>query len=398
MGGLRFFTRLIGYLKIIVLARLISPTEFGLFGITLLVLSFLEVVTEIGVNAFLIQEDKDFKKYINSTWTVSILRGFLIFLTIFILAHPIAFFFKTPNAYKLVLLTSLVPLLRGFINPSVVKFYKELKFHKEFYLRTIIYFFDAAVAIFFTLLIKKAEALILGILTSAFFELSLSWLIIKPRPAFEIDKLKIKKVLGRGKWIALAGFFDYFFNHGDDITIGRLMDSFSLGIYQMAYKISILPITEVADVFNKVSFPVFTKLKKDIDNLRKAYIKTTLTVFILVIPFGILLFFYPREIVLLFLGESWLSAVNVLKVLALFGVVKAIITPSFSLFLSVKKQKYFTTYSLLSTLGLGVSIIPLVKAYGIVGAGISACIGLFVSVPLVFYYSIKILKNRKIIF
>ena len=124
MGGLRATTRLFAFIKIAILARILSPSQFGLFGIALLILSLLETLTETGINIFLIQEKEELEKYNDTAWFVSIIRGALISGLIFIFAKLIVIFFRSPDAYSLLLLISLVPLLRGFINPAIVKYQK----------------------------------------------------------------------------------------------------------------------------------------------------------------------------------------------------------------------------------------------------------------------------------
>lgn len=251
---------------------------------------------------------------------------------------------------------------------------------------------DAVVTVVLAFITKSASSFVWGLIAGVAAEVVISFLLVAPKPRLDFSFEKTKLVLGRGIWISLAGFFDYIFNHGDDVVVGRLLNTASLGIYQVGYKISTLPITEVADVFNKVAFPVFVRIADDKDRLRRAYFRSTIAVALVTIPFGIILFLFSESIVLLLLGDGWLAVVPVLKVLSVFGVVRAISGPSSALYLSVKKQEYLTGYTLLSILGLGVTIIPLTSRYGIVGAGISAIVGLFVSLPLMMYYSWKILK------
>jgi lipopolysaccharide exporter len=74
MASLRGSTRAIAYVKIAILARLLGPEEFGIFGIASLVLALLEILTETGINAYLIQEEGKIKKYLNTAWVVSIIR------------------------------------------------------------------------------------------------------------------------------------------------------------------------------------------------------------------------------------------------------------------------------------------------------------------------------------
>lgn len=140
MSGYRVITRIIAIVRTGILARLLFPDQFGAFGIAALVLSFLEIMTETGINMFLIQEGKDIDKYLNTAWVISIIRGTIISTTIFLLAKPISIFFNSPSSYELLILISLVPFIKGFINPYVVKFQIDLAFNKEFLYRTSLFF------------------------------------------------------------------------------------------------------------------------------------------------------------------------------------------------------------------------------------------------------------------
>jgi O-antigen/teichoic acid export membrane protein len=177
--------------------------------------------------------------------------------------------------------------------------------------------------------------------------------------------------------------------------VGRILGTTSLGLYQVAYKISSLPISEVADVAARVTFPVYMKISENRKRLKGAFYKTLLAVSVLVIPFGLIIFFFSREIILVILGTQWLEAAPVLKALSIYGIIRALINPSLTVFLAVKKQELVTLITFISVLGLAASIVPLVIKFGIMGAGISTIIGSLVSLPFVVYYSWKVLSDIK---
>ncbi len=87
MGLLRIFTRSLALIKIAVLARILLPAQFGIYGIATLVLGLLEMLTETGINIFLIQQKEKVDEYVDSAWVVSIIRGFIIGVSIFILSN-----------------------------------------------------------------------------------------------------------------------------------------------------------------------------------------------------------------------------------------------------------------------------------------------------------------------
>src|SRR3990167_1370921 len=180
MGLLRGSTRAITFVRLAILARILTPAQFGVFGIASLMLSFLEIITETGINIFLIQEKRDIKEYINSAWMVSILRGILISILLFGLAPFIVDFFNSPESERVIYIIAFVPLIRGFINPSIIYIQKDIQFHKEFYLRLVLFAVDASVAVFAAFITRSAESFAYGLIASAFLELFLSFVFFKP--------------------------------------------------------------------------------------------------------------------------------------------------------------------------------------------------------------------------
>ncbi len=123
----------------------------------MLVLGLVEIVTETGINIFLIQR-KDINEYIDTAWIISICRGFFIALSIFLLSDVIAKLFMIPSATNIIRLTSVIPLIKGFINPSEVKFQKELMFNKEFYFRSLLFLTDFVFAVSLGILTRSIES------------------------------------------------------------------------------------------------------------------------------------------------------------------------------------------------------------------------------------------------
>jgi len=394
MGALRVAIRGLTIVRLAILARLLSPYEFGLFGIAVLMLALLETVTETGINVFLIQKEGELKDYVSSAWLVSILRGVLISAVLLAFSGLISTFFNSPNALPLIMLIAIIPFLRGFINPSEIKFQKNLEFNKEFALRLSCFLVDAVVSITLSIITGKAIALVWGMAAGVVAELFISLVFIKPRPTFKFEKLKIKNVFNRGKWVTISSIMQYFFSNGDNITVGKILNTSALGYYQMAYNVSMLPVTEISNIFYTVSFPVFTRFSDDLKRLKMAFIKVTLLVSVLVIPVGLILFFFTTPLVSLVLGDKWLPIVPTLKILTFAGVIRAVTGIVPAVFLAVKKQEYVTVSALLNFVGLAVTIVPLVMKFGIIGAGYSVIFASFLSVPLLIYYCSRIFRSE----
>lgn len=389
MSGFRISTRLISIVRIAILARILSPVEFGLYGIALLVLAFIEILTETGINFVLMQEEKKLEEIVDTAWILSIARGLVIGLIIFISAPYVASFFNASSSLPLILGISIVPIIKGFINPAEIKFQQQLEFNKEFFFRFVIFLVDSLVAITVALITYSAFSLIVGLIMGAITEVILSFLLIKPIPCFRFNKKIMVGILHKGKWLTLAGIFNYLFQHLDDIVVGKVLGVHALGLYDAGYKLSLVPITEVGDVVSKVTFPIYVKIGGDIKRLRTAYMKTVGGITLLVVPLGVLFFIFPEPIISILLGEKWISAAPALKVLALFGMIRAILNSASPVFFSIKKQKYVTVITLVGFISLALCIYPLITLYGIVGAAFAALIATLVTVPVISYYLYK---------
>lgn len=395
LGTNRIIIRGISLLRIAILARILSPLQFGIFGIASIMLDVLEIFTETGINIILIQNKENSDKYISTAWIVSIFRGFIIFSVIFLLAPFISVFFNAPSALNIVRLISFVPLLRGFINPSVAKFSKDLHFHKEFYYRSSVFLVEAIISIFLVIIYKSPVGMVWGLIAAAFFEIFFSFIFASPRPKLEFDKSIFKNVVGRGKWITLGGIFNYLYQNLDNMTVAKILGPASLGFYDMAYRISLLPITEVADVIGKITLPVYVKISEDKERLRKAFFKSLAVISILIFPLGLVLLLFPNSIISIALGNKWLPAAPVLQLLAIFGILQALLYPMMTLLLSVHKQRICTFINFVNFIGLVVTIIPLTLAYGITGAAFSSIIGALVTFPGAIYFTRKELVKNK---
>ncbi len=393
MTGLQVLIKAVAVGKIAVLARILSPDQFGSYGIALLILGLLEVLTETGINIFLIQEKDNAEQYLDSAWVVSIIRGSLISLLIVLTAPFIMNFFKTSNTLNLFLLIAGVAFVRGFINPMEVFFQKKLEFMKVFMFQGGLYLIDAIVAITVALLTHSESAMIIGMLSAAFVEVILSFILFKEKPQIKFEKEKFMKVVHSGKWITGAGIFSYIFQNIDNAVIGKVLGTTSLGFYQQAYSVSTLPVSGVADIFNKVMFPVFVKISGEINELKKVFYKVLVVIFSLALIFGLIVLFFSQPIILVFLGPKWLVIEPALKILAVFGILKSILNSSYSLFLSLKMQKTIMTAELCGIIGMGIVVYPLVMKYGIVGAAYSTLIAVICSFPVVIFSLRKIFHN-----
>src|SRR3989339_573343 len=391
MSLLRIAGRGITIVKTAILARILSPVDFGQFGAATLSLSLFEVLTETGVNQALIYSDNKVEELVNPAWTVAIIRGAVISILIALSAWPVSVFFSDTHLIKLILVLSLVPLIKGFINPMTVEFIKELKFEKEAMFRLTLLIIDGLTAIISAVFLKSALAFAIAMIIAGAAEVILSFLYFKIRPRLSFSRKYLTEIMNYGKWVTLSGIGYWFSAELDDFVAGKAFGMKTLGIYQAAYKISTLPVTEIAGSVNQVSFPVMSKLKDDRLRFWKIFMGSIGVIGGIGMIGGLVLWIWPREVVLILLGDKWLEAVPLIRILAVFGMVRSVESGIQPVFLATGRPKVATIGNFIKVITLILGLFFL-SPFGIEGVAWAALLSGVVVIPF-YVWQLGILGN-----
>lgn len=377
--AMRFVGRGLAVVRMIVLARLLAPEDFGLMGIALLSLATLETLSQTGYHASLIQKDTDVRGYLDTAWTVSVVRGIVLFLVLSLAAPLIAVFFNTPSAVSIIRIVALSLLLNGFRNIGMIYFEKELELNKKavFELSAILTNFLVALTLAFFL--RNAWALVWGDLAANSVRLVLSYFIHGYRPRLKIEKEKLIELFSFGRWIYFSALLVFLVTKGDDFFVGKMLGAAALGYYQMAFMISNLPTTEISHVISSVTFPAYAKMQSDIGRLHDAYMKVLQVTIFIVMPFAGVLLVLSGELTNIFLGEKWLAIVPVIQVLAVSGLVRAIAATTGPIFHGLGIPAVDTFWQVIRLIVLICAIYPLSMHWGLNGVALAVLLSISVS-------------------
>ncbi len=394
----RILSRALSFIRIIIVARILAPDDFGLFGLALLSLSILETFSQTGFGAALVQKKGRIKEYLDTAWFVQAIRGMVIFLVLYFSSSFIASFFNNALLVPLVKVIGITILLKGFINTGLHYFNRELKFDKLFFYEMFSTAVDFSVTVVLAFLLRNVWALILGLLAGTIVRLFLSYILHPYRPGLNFDFHKAKELYSFGKWIFITSILLFLVNQGDDLLVGKVVGIAALGFYQMAYRISNTPTTEITHLISGIVFPVYSKLQDKLDYLRKGYLKTLELVLFFSFPLTVFILFFAKNFTLLFLGEKWLPIVLSMQVLVFWGLIRSIGACTGPLFNAVGRPE-ITTKMIFIKLVLMLSIIfPLTYKLGILGAAIAVTVSGFITRPITDYILIKTLKCRLIVY
>ena len=390
--ALRITTRLFGLARTIVLARLLAPADFGLFGIALLAMSALETFSQTGFNAALVQKKKDTKPYLDTVWTVQVVRGMLLALIAFAIAPYVAVFFDATAAKPILQVIAFSVLLAGFGNIGLIYFQKELEFHKTFIYQLSGALADMGVAISAAFLLRSVWALVFGLLAGNVVRLVLSYFIHPYRPRIRFNRQQFKQLFGFGKWILGSSVLVFLITQGDDIFVGKLLGATALGFYQLAYRLSNMPATEITHVISQVTFPAYSKLQDDIPKLKEAYLKVLQLTAFLSFPIAGLIFVLAPDFTRIFLGQKWMPSVPAMQALALAGLVRSISATTGPVFQAVGEPGVITKWQPARLFVLFALIYPFTVRWGILGTSLAVILSNSVSAA---GFTVKVVRVTK---
>lgn len=366
--ALNISARIFQLLTAILLARLLSPRAFGIVAIGMLIIVGLRRFSMLGLDdALIYNQDSNIDRYLNTAWVMNGARGVVLSALLFFSAPFVASFYDEPVVAAVLPVMALGPLVFGLKNPGIVYFKKDLVFHKQFVYDVsgeAAYFF---VALAYALWDPSPWALAYGYLARNVIRTGLSYVLHSYRPWPTFDLELAREMFDYGKWITGGSIANYVRNEGDDHFVGWLLSAGSLGIYQMAYRLSNAPATEVTHVISTVTFPAYSEMQDDLEQLRAAFYKTVRIAAFLTTPMGIGIAVVAPTFVRAVLGEQWMPMVLPMQILAVYGIVRGFVSSYGSVWRATGNPDYLLKLQVVSIVLMAIPIYPATVAYGLAG-------------------------------
>jgi O-antigen/teichoic acid export membrane protein len=297
-----------------VLARLLSPSEYGTLGIVTVFISFFNILSDIGIGVAIVQNQTLTKKDISDIFKISIfLSGFLALL-FFFLSYGIAWYFGSP---KYIPIGQLLSISVFFSSLSVVPKNLLAKSRSFKLLGSIEVIVAVITGVCVVILAKMGwsyySIVWRSILTSIImFSLYVYFSKLTLINGFALDGFR---KIARYSFFQFAfNFINYFSRNLDNILIGKFMGNQILGIYNQSYQLMMYPVANLTHVITPVLHPVLARFKDQPKVIFEEYMKLVNLLVMIGIPVSIFVFFASDEIISVLLGAQWLAVIPILKI------------------------------------------------------------------------------------
>jgi PST family polysaccharide transporter len=368
----RWGERLLDLLSIVVLARLLSPEDFGLVAIAASIVAIVQGLSDFDVDKALIRSSDERRDLFDTAWTLSTLRGLLAAL----LMAAIAAVLPDRRVSLVLFALAATPLLKGLSNPRFVLFERGLVFSRLAGQTLAAKLVSVAAALAVAYSTRSHWALVVGILAGSLTSLALSYLLRPYRPRWSWSRGS--EIFAFSGWMSATTFVTALSMETDKIIVGRLLGVAEAGLYFMTQRIGVLPTRELISPLQRILYPSFSEIAADRERLRRIVAESVNVFASLGLPAGFGFALVANDVVPLLLGDDWLAIVPLLIVLVPFLGLRGILSMTLPAVMALGETRLLFRVSAIYALVHIPAFIAGTAAYALPGAiGSIVVAGLF---------------------
>jgi O-antigen/teichoic acid export membrane protein len=300
-----------------VLARLVSPDQFGLVAATVILITFSEIISDCGIGAALIQRARLTDEHIRTAFTLTALLSIAVWVCVALGAPAIASFFRLPELTPLIRVGGLTFVIRSLTVGDFL-LARRMQFRALAMIELVSYAGYAAVAVLLAARGWGAWALVDGQVSAAVIYTTLLWVVVPHprRPCLARDAAQDLVSYGGGQFLGRIG--NWIAMQGDNFVVGRTLGADALGLYGRSYAMMSLPANLFGQVANEVLFPALASVQHEREKLRVAFRHSSAVLALLALPASIVVAMLGDETVRVLLGPSWVALETAFSVMV-FG-------------------------------------------------------------------------------
>lgn len=332
-----------------VLARLISPEEFGIVAIAQVAISFVGIIADLGIGAGIIQNKTLTDDDYDSLFTFTILLATIVSLIILVLSPFLANFYNNSKIVPICAMIAVSTFL-GVMNMVPESLFNKNK-RFDFIAKRSLFFglVSGIISIVYALMGGGCYALVLSSIIVNLGVLIVGLMAYPRRLDLHFRMEPLKKIFSFSAFQFLFNLINYFSRNLDKLIIGKALSMNDLGYYQKSYNLMLMPLQNITFVITPVLQPFLSDYQDDLVFIRDKYNRLVKLISTISFPLGIFLYMAAEEIIVMMYGNNWLAAVPAFRILALSIPLQMVLSSSGSIFQATNKTKYLFFSGLLNT-------------------------------------------------
>jgi len=332
-----------------VLARLLTPADYGLFGMVTLVVNFAAMFKDAGLSMATVQKDEITHEQISTLFWLNVLISLALGLCVLLASPMVAWFYGKPELTAVTAVLSLSFILSGLMIQHQALQRRHMRFGTLAAIQIASQIITLIVTIVLAMQGWRYWALVGGMLAQALSGLLFTFISCPWIPGWLQRGTGVREMLKFGGNLTGFNFVNYFARNADNIIIGKLIGADALGIYSRAYQLLMMPITMMSGPLSNVAVPSLCRLSGDQERLHKYYLHILYMLSLFTGPIAGIAFLASKDIVIILLGPTWSPVGDVFKYLAIGGLLQPIYNTQAWLHLAVGRADRVLKWGLIGT-------------------------------------------------
>jgi O-antigen/teichoic acid export membrane protein len=305
----------------IILARLLTPKEFGLIGTIMVVIALSQVFINSGFSQALIRKQNCTQSDYSTAFFFNLCVGLLLYLIIIMTSGAISRFYNKPELKPLIEVLGIGLIISSFTLIQSAKLIKRIDFKLQTKISVIASLISGTIAVLMALKGFGVWSLVIKSLTSQIVNSLLLWTWNRWKPNWIFSVSSFKELFNFGSKLLISGLIGTFFNNIYYIVIGKYFSAPVLGFYTRAELFINLPSQNISDIITSVGYPVLAKVQNEPIQLKSVFkgILTTTFFIISILMFGLAA--VSHSLVLTLIGEQWKPVILYMQILCFFGLI-----------------------------------------------------------------------------
>lgn len=328
-------------LQVAILARLLVPEDFGLMAIVTAIIGVAAILSDMGISSALIQRQEVTQQQLSSLYWLNVVAGFVMMLILAAVSPLISKFYGDTRLTSLVIITSSVFFIGAISQQLKITSSKSLHFAKQSYIEVI----SASVGFLSSTGLAYSGYGVFSLawanVISALLNTLLVWLMLSNgwRPQFRLQIKEIMDFLKFGAFMVGNNLVTNLSMAADIFLGGRLLGPAALGLYSLPRNLCMQIQSSVNPIITRVGFPLMSRVQNEPDQLKMIYLNILRMTASVNIPIYIGLAVFAPEVVVLLFGEKWLISTDVLRILAVWGLLRSTKNPVGILLIATGRAK-----------------------------------------------------------
>jgi lipopolysaccharide exporter len=338
MIAMRFSIRGIGLVSTVILARILTPADFGIVAMAMLLISFIEVFNDTGQQAALIAHPNPERAHYDSAWTVTVMISAVLTGLVFATAPLAGAYFNDARIVPVMQFLSLRVLLGGFLNIGTIDFRRSLDFAREFRFGLARKIATFITTLTLALIWRNYWALVVGTVVGHVIEVGLSYVVHHYRPRFSLAK--VREIWGYSGWLLVQSIGRYFETRVDEVVVAGVVPAAAMGHYTVGAELGALPMTELVEPVGRALFPNYARIAADPQLLCDVYLRVFSAAVTVCACMATGLILVADDFVAVLLGAQWASTAPLLVWFAAAGAVTGVSNTVYAVFNAVGESKH----------------------------------------------------------